>query len=65
MDAIKLPDDMVGQLLDHQRKLNDYQQELDKAEFCGVNCDYLRGAMAEANERIGRLLANYGPEAQQ
>lgn len=63
MDTIKLPDEMVGKLLQHQREMNDFQGELDKAEFCGVECSQLRAAMAEANERINRLLANYGPEA--
>lgn len=64
VDTVKLTDEQVGSLLSHQRNLNDLQAELDKAEFCGVDCTQLRAASAEAVERIGRLLANYGPEAE-
>lgn len=64
MEGIKLTDEQVGNLLKHQRDMNDLQLELDKAEFCGVDCTALRGATAEASERISRLLANYGPEAE-
>lgn len=64
MDIVKLTGEQVGSLLSHQRNLNDLQAELDKAEFCGIDCTQLRSASAEAVERISRLLANYGPEAQ-
>lgn len=64
MDAVKLPNDMIGELLSHQRKMNDFQAELDKAEFCGIDCNQIRQAMSEASERINRLLTNYGPEAE-
>lgn len=62
MEQIKLPDEMVSRLREHQRNINDLQEELDKAEFCGVDCTQLRAASAEANERMSRLLANYGPD---
>lgn len=48
-------------LLTAERALHDYLPEFDKAEECGIECQYLRDATRDMLDRIEKFKKNYKP----
>jgi coproporphyrinogen III oxidase-like Fe-S oxidoreductase len=58
---VRLQPESYRELLQAERALHDYLPEFDKAEECGIECQYLREAAKEMLERIAKFKQHYKP----
>lgn len=62
MSKVNLSPDDYRELLKSERELHDWLPELDKAEDCGIECQYLRDSAKAMLERIAKFKQHYGPK---
>lgn len=58
---VKLSLEAYQGLLTAERNLTDLIPEFDKAEDCGIECQYLRDATKDYLERIAKMKLHYKP----
>lgn len=58
---VKLSPESYANLLSAERALHDYLPEFDKAEECGIECNYLRDSAQQMLQRIAKMKEHYRP----
>lgn len=61
VNPVQLSPESYQELLATERALHDYLPEFDKADECGVECQYLRQAATDMLERIAKFKLHYKP----
>ena len=60
MGKLKLPPERVAELKQRQRELHDILPDIDALEQCGADCTIPMEQYRLAQDRIAKLLANFG-----
>jgi hypothetical protein len=60
--TVALQQEDYNDLLKAERALHDYLPEFDKAEECGIECQYLRESAKDMLERIAKFKLYYKPK---
>lgn len=60
MKEWKLPPEAKAELLQSQREFHDALPLMDKMEECGINCVEFRRVVKEGQERVDKILRNFG-----
>lgn len=59
--VVKLSPESFNNLLQAERNLHDMLPEFDKAEECGIECQYLREGARDILERMAKMKQYYKP----
>lgn len=59
---VRLSREAYQELLNAERRLHDMLPEYDKAEECGIECQYLREGTADILARIAKMKTHYQPK---
>lgn len=60
-EGIRLSREAYNGLLEAERRLHDLLPEFDKAESCGIECQYMRDATATYLDNIAKMKQNFAP----